>query len=148
MSTNEELLKLDNQLCFSLYASSRAITRMYRPFLEDLGITYPQYLVLLVLWDQKESTVKELSEKLDLDSGTLTPMLKRMETQKLVERKRSIEDERVVNIVITETGLALYEKAFCIPQTLLESSGLSLEEIHNFNVQLKRIINSVNASTK
>ncbi|MDU0205296.1 MULTISPECIES: MarR family transcriptional regulator [Paenibacillus] len=148
MSTNEELLKLDNQLCFSLYASSRAITRMYRPFLEDLGITYPQYLVLLVLWDQKESTVKELSEKLDLDSGTLTPMLKRMETQKLVERKRSVEDERVVNIVITETGLALYEKAFCIPQTLLESSGLSLEEIHNFNVQLKRIINSVNASTK
>lgn len=147
MSTNE-LLKLENQLCFSLYASSRAITRMYRPFLEGLGITYPQYLVLLVLWDQKESTVKELSEKLDLDSGTLTPMLKRMETQQLIQRKRSVEDERVVNIVITETGLSLYERALCIPQTLLESSGLSLEEIHNFNVQLKRIITSVNASTK
>ncbi|MBP1963742.1 MarR family winged helix-turn-helix transcriptional regulator [Paenibacillus aceris] len=145
---SSELLKLENQLCFSLYASSRAITRMYRPFLEELGITYPQYLVLLVLWDQKESTVKELSEKLDLDSGTLTPMLKRMEVQQLVQRKRSVEDERVVNIVITETGLALYEKALCIPQTLLASSGLAPEEIHTFNLQLKRIINSVNASTK
>lgn len=144
--SNSELLKLENQLCFSLYASSRAITRMYRPFLEELGITYPQYLVLLVLWEQKESTVKELSEKLDLDSGTLTPMLKRMEAQQLVQRKRSAEDERVVNIVITEAGIALQERAFCIPQTLFASLGLSLEEIQSFNVQLKRIINSVNAS--
>ncbi|WNR47122.1 MarR family winged helix-turn-helix transcriptional regulator [Paenibacillus roseipurpureus] len=146
MSSNE-FLKLENQLCFSLYASSRAITRMYRPFLEELGLTYPQYLVLLVLWDQKESTVKELSEKLDLDSGTLTPMLKRMETQQLLVRKRSLEDERVVLIHITEMGLALYEKALCIPQTLFASSGLSPEEIANFNAQLKRIISSVNAFT-
>ncbi|UKS24426.1 MarR family transcriptional regulator [Paenibacillus sp. HWE-109] len=145
MMSSSEFLKLENQLCFSLYASSRAITRMYRPFLEDLGITYPQYLVLLVLWDQKESTVKELSEKLDLDSGTLTPMLKRMEAQQLVQRQRSVQDERVVNIQITEAGLALYEKALCIPQTLLSSSGLSPEEIFNFNEQLKNIINSVNA---
>lgn len=143
--SSSEFLKLENQLCFSLYASSRAITRMYRPFLESLGITYPQYLVLLVLWDQKESTVKELSEKLDLDSGTLTPMLKRMEGQQLVQRKRSSEDERVVNIQITEAGLALYEKALCIPQSLLASSGLSPEEIYKFNEQLKRIISSVNA---
>lgn len=143
--SSSEFLKLENQLCFSLYASSRAITRMYRPFLEGLGITYPQYLVLLVLWDQKESTVKELSEKLDLDSGTLTPMLKRMEGQQLVQRKRSSEDERVVNIQITEAGLALYEKALCIPQSLLASSGLSPEEIYKFNEQLKRIISSVNA---
>ncbi|MCY9663626.1 MarR family transcriptional regulator [Paenibacillus alginolyticus] len=143
--SSSEFLKLENQLCFSLYASSRAITRMYRPFLEGLGITYPQYLVLLVLWDQKESTVKELSEKLDLDSGTLTPMLKRMEAQQLVQRKRSSEDERVVNIQITEAGLALYEKALCIPQSLLASSGLSPEEIYKFNEQLKRIISSVNA---
>lgn len=143
--SSSEFLKLENQLCFSLYASSRAITRMYRPFLEGLGITYPQYLVLLVLWDQKESTVKELSEKLDLDSGTLTPMLKRMEAQQLVQRKRSSEDERVVNIQITEAGLALYDKALCIPQSLLASSGLSPEEIYTFNEQLKRIISSVNA---
>lgn len=143
--SSSEFLKLENQLCFSLYASSRAITRMYRPFLEELGITYPQYLVLLVLWDQKQSTVKELSEKLDLDSGTLTPMLKRMEGQQLVQRKRSVEDERVVNIHITETGMALYEKALCIPQSLLASSGLSLEEIYKFNEQLKHIISSVNA---
>ncbi|OPH46882.1 MarR family transcriptional regulator [Paenibacillus ferrarius] len=142
--SSSEFLKLENQLCFSLYATSRAVTRMYRPFLEELGITYPQYLVLLVLWDQKESTVKELSEKLDLDSGTLTPMLKRMEAQKLVQRKRSVEDERVVNIQITEEGLALYEKALCIPQALLVSSGLSPEEIFQFNEQLKHIISSVN----
>ncbi|MBD0382684.1 MarR family winged helix-turn-helix transcriptional regulator [Paenibacillus sedimenti] len=146
MSSNE-FLKLENQLCFSLYASSRAITRMYRPFLEELGITYPQYLVLLVLWDHKESTVKELSEKLDLDSGTLTPMLKRMEAQQLIQRQRSTEDERIVIIRITDAGLALYEKAMCIPQALLATSGLSLEEIHKFNEQLKRIINSVNAHT-
>ncbi|OCT13328.1 MarR family transcriptional regulator [Paenibacillus pectinilyticus] len=143
--SSSEFLKLENQLCFSLYASSRAITRMYRPFLEELGITYPQYLVLLVLWDQKESTVKELSEKLDLDSGTLTPMLKRMEAQQLLVRKRSQEDERVVLIHITEAGLALYERALCIPQTLFEASGMSPEEITNFNLQLKRIISSVNA---
>ncbi|KRE83710.1 MarR family transcriptional regulator [Paenibacillus sp. Soil766] len=144
--SSSEFLKLENQLCFSLYASSRAITRMYRPFLEELGITYPQYLVLLVLWEQQESTVKELSEKLDLDSGTLTPMLKRMEAQKLLVRNRSQEDERVVLIRITEAGLALYDQALCIPQTLFASSGLSPEEIANFNEQLKRIITSVNAS--
>ncbi|OAS21341.1 MarR family winged helix-turn-helix transcriptional regulator [Paenibacillus oryzisoli] len=144
--SSSEFLKLENQLCFSLYASSRAITRMYRPLLEELGITYPQYLVLLVLWEQKESTVKELSEKLDLDSGTLTPMLKRMETQKLLVRNRSQEDERVVLIRITEAGLALYDQALCIPQTLFASSGLSQEEIVSFNEQLKRIITSVNAT--
>lgn len=144
--SSSKFLKLENQLCFSLYASSRAITRMYRPFLDKLGITYPQYLVLLVLWEQKESTVKELSEKLDLDSGTLTPMLKRMEAQKLLVRNRSQEDERVVLIRITEAGLALYDQALCIPQALFASSGLSPEEIANFNAQLKQIITSVNAS--
>ncbi|MGG1551841.1 MarR family winged helix-turn-helix transcriptional regulator [Paenibacillus ferrarius] len=144
--SSSEFLKLENQLCFSLYASSRAITRMYRPLLEELGITYPQYLVLLVLWDQEESTVKELSEKLDLDSGTLTPMLKRMEAQQLLVRRRSQEDERVVNILLTETGRALYDRAMCIPQTLFAASGLSQEEIVSFNQQLQRIITSVNAT--
>ncbi|RTE09331.1 MarR family winged helix-turn-helix transcriptional regulator [Paenibacillus whitsoniae] len=144
--SSSEFLKLENQLCFSLYASSRAITRMYRPLLEELGITYPQYLVLLVLWDQEESTVKELSEKLDLDSGTLTPMLKRMEAQQLLVRRRSQEDERVVNILLTETGRALYDRAICIPQTLFAASGLSEEEIVSFNQQLQRIISSVNAT--
>jgi DNA-binding MarR family transcriptional regulator len=121
---------------------------MYHPFLEYLGITYPQYLVLLVLWEQKESSVKELSEYLDLDSGTLTPMLKRMEMQKLLVRTRSSEDERVVLIHITEAGLALYEKAICIPQTLLVSTNLSPEELTNLNAQLKGIITNVNTFTK
>ncbi|UJF34665.1 MarR family winged helix-turn-helix transcriptional regulator [Paenibacillus hexagrammi] len=141
--SSSEFLKLENQLCFSLYASSRAITRLYRPMLDELGLTYPQYLVMLVLWDQKESTVKDLSEKLDLDSGTLTPMLKRMEAQQLIVRQRSREDERVVDITITDTGMDLYDKALCIPQTLLASSQMTPEEIVQFNRLLKQFLKSV-----
>jgi DNA-binding MarR family transcriptional regulator len=101
---NDELLKLDNQLCFSIYACSREITSMYRPFLDELGITYPQYLVLLVLWEQHECTVKELGEHLYLDSGTLTPMLKRMEAADLIKRQRSHTDERKVFVHLTKKG--------------------------------------------
>jgi len=142
----EEYLKLDNQLCFSLYAASRAISRMYRPLLDELGLTYPQYLVLLVLWERSQSTVKELSETLDLDSGTLTPMLKRMETANLVERKRSTEDERIVVIRITDSGLALRERAVCIPQSLFASSSLPLAEITGLNNQIKKLMKHINAA--
>ncbi|MBW7455341.1 MarR family transcriptional regulator [Paenibacillus sepulcri] len=147
MSQNEhEYLKLDNQLCFSLYAASRAISRMYRPLLDELGLTYPQYLVLLVLWERSQSTVKELSETLDLDSGTLTPMLKRMEAANLVERKRSTEDERIVIVRITESGLALKERAVCIPQSLFASSNLPLEELTALNGQIKKLMTQINAA--
>ncbi|KPV58192.1 MarR family transcriptional regulator [Paenibacillus sp. A3] len=139
MSQNE-YLKLDNQLCFSLYACSRAISRMYRPLLDELGLTYPQYLVLLVLWEKEESTVKELSEILDLDSGTLTPMLKRMEAAGLVQRKRSSEDERVVIVRIADKGLALQHKAVCIPQALFASSGMTLEQMTELNRQVKAMM--------
>ncbi|MCP1310629.1 MarR family winged helix-turn-helix transcriptional regulator [Paenibacillus tyrfis] len=140
MSHNNEYLKLDNQLCFSLYACSRAISRMYRPLLDELGLTYPQYLVLLVLWEKEESTVKELSEILDLDSGTLTPMLKRMEAAGLVQRKRSREDERVVIVRIADKGLALQHKAVCIPQALFASSGMTLEQMTELNRQVKAMM--------
>lgn len=146
MNHNIEALKLDNQLCFSLYAASRAISRMYRPLLDELGITYPQYLVLLVLWERSQSTVKELSETLDLDSGTLTPMLKRMEAAGLIARQRSPEDERIVNVRITEAGLALQEKAVCIPQTLFASSGLPLDQLIAMNGQLKQLLKQINSS--
>ncbi|MNI00795.1 Organic hydroperoxide resistance transcriptional regulator [compost metagenome] len=142
--SDDEYLKLDNQLCFSLYACSRAISRMYRPLLDELGLTYPQYLVLLVLWEKSNSTVKELSELLDLDSGTLTPMLKRMEGAQLLLRQRSAEDERVVEVRITESGLALRDKAMCIPETLLGSVGMDIEGMVQLNRQIKTILSHVN----
>jgi DNA-binding MarR family transcriptional regulator len=143
---SKNLLKLDEHICFSLYACSRAIFRMYRPLLDELELTYPQYLVLLVLWDRRECSIKELSEILSLDSGTLTPMLKRMESANLVVRKRSEIDERVVNIRITDSGMALQERAVCIPEAMLASSGMTKEEINALNGAIKKLMSSVESN--
>lgn len=132
-------LQLDQQLCFPVYALSREITAMYRPILDELGITYPQYLVLLVLWEEKQQTVNQLGEKLRLDSGTLTPLLKRLEQKGIVGRKRSTTDERVVNISLTTDGEALRNKAVCIPEQLVGSLNVTHEEL----VQLRSIINKI-----
>jgi DNA-binding MarR family transcriptional regulator len=105
--TADPTLKLDNQLCFALYAASNAMTRLYRDLLEPLGLTYPQYLVMLVLWEQDGMAVKEIGERLHLDSGTLTPMLKRMEQAGFLERRRNNADERQVDIFLTRAGEAL-----------------------------------------
>jgi DNA-binding MarR family transcriptional regulator len=105
--TADPTLKLDNQLCFALYAASNAMTRLYRDLLEPLGLTYPQYLVMLVLWERDGMAVKDIGERLHLDSGTLTPMLKRMEQAGLLERRRSRADERQVEIFLTAAGEAL-----------------------------------------
>ncbi|MBP1999387.1 DNA-binding MarR family transcriptional regulator [Paenibacillus shirakamiensis] len=142
MSTHEQM-RLENQLCFSLYACSRAISRMYRPLLDELGLTYPQYLVLLVLWEREESSVKELSSTLDLDSGTLTPMLKRMESAGLLSRRRSLEDERVVKVSLTAEGKLLKEKAVCIPNALMTSSGMSIPDLIAMNEQVKRLMGTM-----
>jgi DNA-binding MarR family transcriptional regulator len=139
----QNLFKLEEHICFSLYACSRAIFRMYRPLLDELELTYPQYLVLLVLWDRRECSVKELSETLSLDSGTLTPMLKRMESAKLIVRRRSETDERVLNIQITDSGMALQEKAVCIPEAMLASSGMSKEEIQVLNNAIIKLMSRV-----
>jgi MarR family transcriptional regulator, organic hydroperoxide resistance regulator len=147
MRHDDEFVKLEDHLCFSLYACSRAIFRLYRPYLDELNLTYPQYLVLLVLWERKQSTVKELGELLGLDSGTLTPMLKRMEAAGLVERKRSAEDERVVMITITEDGNHIKEKAVCIPRSLLESTGMTEEEVMTVNNVIKKLLQRVNISS-
>lgn len=121
-----DVLKLENQICFPLYAASRQITALYRPLLEALGLTYPQYLVLMVLWEHQEITVKQLGELLLLDSGTLTPLLKRMEEKGWVERTRSREDERVVNISLTTAGKKLKQKAAPIPEQLV--CGIEMKE--------------------
>ncbi|AJY75105.1 MarR family winged helix-turn-helix transcriptional regulator [Paenibacillus beijingensis] len=139
----EKMVRLQDHLCFSLYACSRAISRMYRPLLEKMGITYPQYLVLLVLWEKNESTVKELGDALDLDSGTLTPLLKRMEAGKLIRRERSKEDERVVTVRLEEAGASLKEEAACIPLSLLASSGMSVEEVKSLNETIKVLSDKV-----
>ncbi|WP_305120999.1 MarR family winged helix-turn-helix transcriptional regulator [Saccharibacillus sp. JS10] len=118
---------------------------MYRPLLDDLNLTYPQYLVLLVLWDRQESSIKELSQVLSLDSGTLTPMLKRMEASGLLERSRSLEDERIVTVRITEKGLELQDQASCIPASLVESSGLEMEQIDMLNSTIRTLMKSVDS---
>jgi MarR family transcriptional regulator, organic hydroperoxide resistance regulator len=134
-----QLLKLDNQLCFALYAASNRITRLYQPLLAELGITYPQYLVLLVLWEQDGLSVGELGQKLDLDSGTLTPLLKRMETAGIVDRQRDPEDERRVVVSLTTTGNKLRDKALDIPGALACRVDLPLGELSALRAQLQRL---------
>lgn len=133
-------LKLNNQLCFPLYALSRQITNLYRPLLEQLGLTYPQYLVLMVLWENKFVTVKQLGELLWLDSGTLTPLLKRMEINGLLTRKRSVEDERIVNIMITEAGLEMEKMAEFIPSELKKQLQMTDPELTGLRQQLCDIL--------
>ncbi len=113
-----EHLRLDRQLCFALYAASGLVTRAYRPLLEPLGLTYPQYLAMLVLWERAPRTVGDLGEALDLDSGTLTPLLKRLETAGFVSRTRDPADERRVLVALTDAGLALRERAAAVPQAM------------------------------
>ncbi|MBY0417263.1 MAG: MarR family transcriptional regulator [Pararheinheimera sp.] len=126
---NEDYLVLEKQLCFSLYSASHKLVRSYRLLLEPLDLTYPQYLAMLVLWQQPELNVKELGEKLYLDSGTLTPLLKRLENKGLVSRNRSAQDERVVQIRLTEQGKALKTHASHIPMAIFQQSGLPLEQL-------------------
>jgi MarR family transcriptional regulator, organic hydroperoxide resistance regulator len=122
----DDLLRLDRQLCFALYSAQRAMTRAYAPLLEPLGLTYPQYLTLLALWETDGVAVKRLGEQLALDSATLTPLLKRLEAQKLVTRRRDADDERVVRIHLTDRGRALRAKARAIPTALACRAGFDI----------------------
>lgn len=134
-----DTLKLENQLCFPLYAASKEIVRHYKPFLDELDLTYTQYIAMMVLWEHKELTVKELGTYLYLDSGTLTPLLKTMEKKGWVTRCRSKEDERVLHVSITEQGEALKEKAVHVPQQMAQCVKLEKEEAE----QLYRILNKI-----
>ncbi|HPY86112.1 MarR family winged helix-turn-helix transcriptional regulator [Ruminococcus sp. XPD3002] len=128
MDKKYDPLKLENQLCFPLYACSREIIKKYRPLLEKLDLTYTQYIAMMVLWEQRKLSVKELGKKLYLDSGTLTPVLKSLEAKGFVSRNRSTEDERVLMVEITKKGDALKEKAISVPQELGKCIVLSPDE--------------------
>ena len=132
-------LRLESQLCFALYSNSLAMTKLYKPLLEPLGLTYPQYLALLVLWDQDGIAVGSLGERLFLDSGTLTPLLKRLEAAGLVRRERSVDDERRVLVHLTDDGRALRNRARGIPRELAGATGCSAEEVAGLTVRLQRL---------
>lgn len=139
----EDLLKISNQLCFPIYALSKEITNQYRPLLEKLDLTYPQYLVLMVLWEHQKLNVCEIGKILRLDSGTLTPLLKRLEAKQIVIRERSKQDERIVDVSLTEKGIALEDDAVCIPVQLMEKVQLSAEEILQFKTIINKIFNTI-----
>jgi DNA-binding MarR family transcriptional regulator len=134
-----DFLRLDQQICFSLNAASRAFGGVYRVILKDLGLTYPQYLVMLVLWEHGELPVKRLGEHLRLDSGTLSPLLKRLEAAGLVLRERSTRDERSVQVRLTEEGGALRERAVSVPRRIAAATGADLEEIRELRDRLDRL---------
>ena len=158
---SDNILKLENQLCFLLYSASRKMTAAYRPLLNALDITYPQYLVLMVLWEYFDITedtagdlvhsqtkkkgikVGALSSELQLDNGTLTPLLKRMEHQALLVRKRDEQDERVVRISLTESGMALRARACKIPEKMMCESGLTRGELKEIHLELSGVLNKI-----
>ncbi|MCK0174455.1 MULTISPECIES: MarR family winged helix-turn-helix transcriptional regulator [Mycobacteriaceae] len=138
-------LRLDQHLCFALYSATRAMTAAYRPVLTELNLTYPQYLVLLVLWEEGPVTVSRLGERLHLDSGTLSPLLKRLEANGFLERHRSRSDERQVEVVLTAAGRALEERAQCIPEQLFAATGMSVadaEELRDAVRQLSDVLSA------
>ncbi|MCH5281290.1 MAG: MarR family transcriptional regulator [Lachnospiraceae bacterium] len=128
MNKDYDALKLENQLCFPLYACSKEIIRKYKPFLDEIDLTYTQYIAMMALWEKKTMTVKELGNCLYLDSGTLTPLLKKMEAKGLVTRKRSTEDERNLMVTLTKDGEKLKEKAAAIPGKMAKCMPLEPEE--------------------
>ena len=138
-TSDNAMLLLDNQLCFALYSTSLTMTRFYKPLLDELGITYPQYLVLLVLWEQEGLTVSELGNRLFLDSGTLTPLLKRMESSGLVTRLRAVEDERRVHITLTTAGRLFKTRAAKIPGCILNAAQCPVPELMALTRQLQAL---------
>lgn len=139
MTNQYDMLKLENQLCFPLYAASKEVVRHYKPFLDEMDMTYTQYITMMVMWEHKELTVKELGHYLYLDSGTLTPLLKTMEKKGWVERNRSKEDERVLVVTITDAGEKLKEKAVHVPEKMSACVKLEREEA----VQLRKILHKI-----
>ncbi|MER2123676.1 MAG: MarR family transcriptional regulator [Exiguobacterium indicum] len=133
-------LALDEQLCFPFYAISREITRRYRPLLEPLGLTYPQYLVMLVVWEEEGQSLKAIGERLHLDSGTLTPLLKKLEAADLLRRVRKPEDERHIQIFLTDSGRALRKQAETIPLDLVRTLDVDEEDLRVVKAALNRLV--------
>ena len=139
-----DTLKLENQLCFPLYAASREVIKRYHPYLTQLGLTYTQYIAMMVLWADREISVKELGHQLFLDSGTLTPVLKSLEEKGYVNRRRSSEDERVLIVEITESGEALKERAVFIPEKVAGCVKLDTEESMQLYRLLYKVLDAIN----
>jgi DNA-binding MarR family transcriptional regulator len=140
---------LDDQLCFALYAASRAVTARYRPMLEKIGLTYPQYLVMMLLWERDEQTVGQLGSRLALDSGTLSPLLKRLTAAGLVTRERRVDDERSVSIALTDAGRALEAQAYAVSEEMISAIGMDADSFDQLKQQLLVIVDRVGVgSTK
>lgn len=140
---SEGLLRLNSFLCFAIYSANHAMNRVYRPLLEDLGLTYPQYIMMVLLWEKDQQTVKSLGQQLFLESNTLTPLLKRLEKMGHVIRKRDVADERQVLICLTHQGKSLKEKALKIPNCLLDASGLTPETLQYLQEQIILLRNNL-----
>ena len=143
MKNKYDVLKIDNQLCFPLYACSREVIKKYTPFLDKIGLTYTQYITMMVLWERKEIHVKELGQKLFLDSGTLTPVLKKLEEKRLVSRRRSKEDERNLIFALTDEGKSLKKKAAGVPAQMAQRLSLEPEEMTELYRILYKILGQV-----
>ncbi|MEZ8356187.1 MarR family winged helix-turn-helix transcriptional regulator [Vibrio splendidus] len=143
MSDQDDYLKLDNQVCFALYSASNAMSRAYQPLLKALELTYLQYIVMMVLWEEKEINVKALGAKTHLDSGTLTPLLKRLEVKGYVLRTRSIEDERVRVITLTPAGVELKEQAQTVPVEMLCLSKMNEDELKSLKAQCEQLLGNL-----
>ncbi len=142
----DDLLKLDKQLCFSVYVLHREIMQQYRAILEEVDLTYPQYITMMALWENDNQTVNQLGEKLFLDNGTLTPLLKRLESKMLLTRTRSKSDERVVKIRLTDQGLQLKEKASCIPMQIFEALKLDYADMQQLKALADKIVTNAGNS--
>jgi len=143
---SDQALLLDNQLCFALYSASLAMTKLYKPLLDELGLTYPQYIAMLALWERDGLMVSELGERLSLDSGTLTPLLKRLEADGLVARIRDVADERRVHVSLSAAGRRLKARAAAIPACLMAASQCSVEELVALTQQIQQLRDRVKAA--
>lgn len=138
-----ENLKLSNQVCFPIYSLAKEVVGLYRPILQQLDLTYPQYLVMLILWEEGTQNVSEIGTKLHLDSGTLTPLLKRLEQKKLIERNRSAQDERIVQIELTANGQKMKTAATQVPEQILNSLNVSVEQLEALKTGIDNILNQI-----
>jgi DNA-binding MarR family transcriptional regulator len=147
VTTPPDALPLDDHLCFAMYSANIAINRLYRPVLDELGITYPQYLVLSALWETDGRTIGEIAERLSLESSTITPLVKRLETAGFLGRNRNPDDERQVNVSLTAKGRALHQKSKCLAETLLDRSGLPVADMVRLNKEVAALRDALTART-
>lgn len=147
VSSEQRVAAVDDLLCFALYAASRAMTAAYRPLLQDLGLTYPQYLVMLALWERESMPVKDLGDALRLDYGTLTPLLKRLEAAGLITRRRRVDDERSVQVDLTAEGAALRAATVGVPAAIGDAIGLPEAEVEDLRAALRRLTDNLTTKT-